>query len=84
MSASKIVYWAENQIEADLLCGMLQECGIPCRQLKESVGRTLGLQFGIFGEIAISVPESRAAEAEAIILDWDAPAEEPDEGTDEQ
>lgn len=74
MENNKIIYWAENQIEADLICGLMKECGIPCNQLKESLGKNLGLQFGILGQIALSVPEDRAAEAEAVILDMDVPA----------
>ena len=74
MDKTKIVYWAENQVEADLICGLLKECDIPCTQLKESVGKSLGLQFGLLGQIALSVPEDRAAEAEAVILDLDVPA----------
>lgn len=76
MEDLKIVYWAENQVEADLICGMMEECGIPCKQMKESLGRSLGLQFGILGEIALAVPESRVAEAEAVLLDTDDPVEE--------
>ena len=72
MENQKIVYWAENQVEADLICGLLKECDIPCKELKESVGKALGLQFGILGQIALAVPEDRAAEAEAVILDMDA------------
>lgn len=75
MENFKVVYWAENQVEADLICGLMKECDIPCRQMKESVGKSLGLQFGILGQIALAVPESRAAEAEAVILDMDAPVE---------
>ena len=74
MENSKIIYWAENQIEADLICGLMKECNIPCTQLKESLGKSIGLQFGILGQIALSVPEDRAAEAEAVILDMDVPA----------
>ena len=74
MENSKIIYWAENQIEADLICGLMKECNIPCTQLKESLGKSLGLQFGILGQIALSVPEDRAAEAEAVILDMDVSA----------
>ena len=74
MDKTKIVYWAENQVEADLISGLLKECGIPCTQLKESIGKALGLQIGILGQIALSVPEDRADEAEAIILDLDVPA----------
>ena len=74
MEKTKIVYYAENQVEADLITGLLKECDIPCTQLKESLGRSLGLQFGMLGEIALSVPEDRAAEAEAVILDMDIPA----------
>lgn len=74
MNDWKIVYWAENQVEADLICGMINECGIPCKQLKESIGKSLGLQVGILGEIGLSVPDDRVAEAEAILLDLDAPA----------
>ncbi len=70
----QIVYWAENQVEADLMSGLLKEADIPCKQLKESLGKALGLNFGILGQIAISVPAERAAEAEAIILDLDVPA----------
>lgn len=79
MEKTKIVYWAENQVEADIICGLMKECGIPCSQLKESIGKTIGLQFGILGQIAISVPESREAEAEAVILSMDDPAEEESE-----
>lgn len=71
MDELKVVYWAENQIEADLISGMLKECDIPCTQMKESLGRSLGLQFGLLGQIALAVPESRVAEAEAVILDTD-------------
>ena len=74
MEKTKIVYYAENQVEADLITGLLKECNIPCTQLKESLGRSLGLQFGMLGEIALAVPEDRAAEAEAVILDMDVPA----------
>ena len=74
MENSKIVYWAENQVEADLITGLLKNCDIPCKQLKESLGKSLGLQFGILGSIALAVPEDRADEAEAIILDLDVPA----------
>ena len=74
MENNKIIYWAENQIEADLICGLMKECNIPCTQLKESLGKSLGLQFGILGQIALSVPEDRAAEAEAVLLDMDVPA----------
>ena len=74
MEKTKIVYYAENQIEADLISGLLKECDIPCTQLKESLGKSLGLQFGMLGEIALAVPEDRAAEAEAVILDMDVPA----------
>ena len=76
MEDLKVVYWAENQVEADLICGMMKVCVIPCKQMKESLGKSLGLQFGILGEIALAVPESRVAEAEAIILDTDIPEEE--------
>ncbi len=74
MENTKIIYWAENQIEADLISGLLKECDIPCTQMKESLGKSLGIQFGILGQIALAVPESRAAEAEAVILDIDVPA----------
>ena len=74
MENTKIVYWAENQVEADLITGLLNNCDIPCKQLKESLGKSLGLQFGILGSIALAVPEDRVDEAEAIILDLDVPA----------
>lgn len=77
MEEYKVIYWAENQVEADLICGMMKECDIPCKEYKESLGKSLGLQFGILGQIAIAVPESRTAEAEALILDMDDPSEEP-------
>lgn len=69
MEDLKIVYWAENQVEADIISGLLKECDIPCTQMKESLGKNLGLNFGILGEIALAVPENRVAEAEAVILD---------------
>ena len=76
MEDLKVVYWAENQVEADLICGVMKECGIPCKQMKESLGKSLGLTFGILGQIALAVPESRTAEAEAILIDWDTPIDE--------
>ena len=69
MEDQKIVYWAENQVEADIISGLLKECDIPCKQLKESLGKSLGLNFGILGEIALAVPADRVPEAEAVILD---------------
>ena len=76
MENLKTVYWAENQVEADLICGLMKECNIPCKQLKESLGKSLGLQFGILGQIAIAVPEDREAEAEAVILSMDDAVDE--------
>ncbi len=76
MEKLKTVYWAENQVEADLICGLMKECDIPCKQLKESVGKSLGLQYGILGQIAIAVPEDREAEAEAVILSMDDAVDE--------
>ena len=70
---NKIVYYAENQVEADMICNLFKEYDIPVQQLQESAGKTIGLQFGILGEIAISVPEERAAEAEGLLLDLDNP-----------
>ena len=76
MENYKVVYWAENQVESDVICGMLKDCGIPYRELKESVGKTLGLQFGLLGQIAIAVPESQEAQATALILDMEPPEED--------
>ena len=78
MANQKIVYWAENQVEADLICGMFKDYQIPCRQVKESVGKTLGLQFGILGNIAIAVDENFEAEAEALLLDMGDDEEDSD------
>ena len=58
---SKIVYWAENNLEADLIVQMLKQYDIPARQLQESFGALNNLSFGAFGEIGIEVPENRAA-----------------------
>lgn len=74
MENSKVIYWAENQVEADLITGLMKENGIPCKQLKESLGKALGLNVGLLGQIALSVPADREAEAEALILDLDVPA----------
>lgn len=52
----------------------MKDCGIPCTKLKESVGKSLGLQFGLPGSIALAAPKDRVAEAEAVILYMDVPA----------
>ncbi len=83
MEDLKVVYWAENQVEADLICGLIKECGIPCVQMKESLGRSLGLSFGILGQVALAVPESRVPEAEAILIDMDTPIEDEADDVDE-
>lgn len=80
MASQKIVYWAANQVEADLICGMFKEYEIPCRQLRESAGKTIGLQFGVFGDIAIAVDEGFEAQAEALLLDSEIDNEEAENG----
>lgn len=75
MGDLKVVYWAANKVEADLICGYFNEYGLPARQLQESLGKSLGLQFGLLGDIAIAVDESRVAEAEALLIDMEPPEE---------
>lgn len=72
----KIVYWADSRLEADILTGILKECDIPCRILQESAGSTIGINYGALGNVSIAVPADRAAEAEALIIDWNDNAEE--------
>ncbi len=69
------VYWAENEAEAEIMLAMFRNYDIPCRKMQESYGATNGLSFGIFGQIAIAVPENRVPEAEALIVSMDDEAE---------
>ncbi len=67
----EIVYWAKNDVEADLMVNYLKENGIMSQKLQESFGHTNGLNFGIFGQVAIGVAKEHADEANALILDMD-------------
>ncbi len=66
-----VVYWAENDAEAEIMLSMFRNYNIPCRKMQESYGATNGLSFGIFGQIAIAVPSDRVKEAEALIISMD-------------
>ncbi len=73
------VYWAEDEVEAELMLAMFNENDIPCRKMRESLGTTIGLSVGILGQIAIAVPEDRVPEAEALIISMDDEDNEFDE-----
>ncbi len=62
-----VVLTTYNQAQADVLRGLLEAQGVPARLLQEPAARALGLQVGPLGEIQIAVPESREADARAVV-----------------
>ncbi len=63
----KIVEWAKNEVEAEIFLSLLRDYDIPCKKLRESFGAMNSLSYGIFGEIAIAVPDDRIEDARSIL-----------------
>ena len=59
--------------EAQLILGLLQMAGIPCKLERESAADLYGLRVGPLARIGIYVPEINKADAERIIAgDYEA------------
>ena len=62
----RVVYEAENIIDAHLVKGMLEHEGIPAFVRGEYLTGALG-DLPVMGLVAVSVPDSRWPEAEALL-----------------
>ena len=58
---------AEGQLQAEIIKAYIESQDIPCLLLQESIGITLGLTVGPFGEVDIQVPEEKYEEAELLL-----------------
>ena len=67
----RIVYEAENIIDAHLVKGLLESAGIPAFVRGEYLTGALG-DLPVMGLVAVSVPESRWPEADVVLRDWRA------------
>ena len=62
-----VVYTTSGPGEADIIQSVLEAAGIPCELSREGAGAAYGITVGPMGVVDILVPESRAAEAEALL-----------------
>ena len=67
----RVVYEAENIIDAHLVKGMLEQQGIPAFVRGEYLAGGVG-DLPVMGFVAVAVPESRAPEAEAALREFKA------------
>lgn len=61
------IYKANNQIEAELIKGMLEVEGIPALLKYESLGQVYGLTIDGLGQVDVQVPVKFAQDAERLI-----------------
>jgi Putative prokaryotic signal transducing protein len=67
----RVVYEAENIIDAHLVKGLLEQQGIPAFVKGEYLTGAIG-DLPAMGLVAVCVPESRLPEAEAVMRGWNA------------
>ena len=60
------VYWA-TELEAQVIKGMLESCGIPSLLRYEAAGRVYGITVDGLGEVMVMVREPDAEEARRLI-----------------
>jgi hypothetical protein len=63
----KSIYKAANQIEAELIKGMLESEGIPALLKYESLGQVYGLTVDGLGQVEVQVPTKYVQDAENLI-----------------
>jgi hypothetical protein len=59
-----------GRAEAIVLHGLLAAQGIPAELSQEAVGSVVAVDVGAFGQVALLVPASRAAEARRLLDDY--------------
>jgi hypothetical protein len=67
MSDYVTVYVANGQLDAEMVRGFLEACGIPAMVSQESVGKVFGLASGPLGEVNVLVPVENADEAKDLL-----------------
>jgi hypothetical protein len=72
------IYKAANQIEAELIKGMLDSEGIPALLKYESLGQVYGLTIDGLGQVEVQVPTKYAQDAENLLNSMDEIEEGPD------
>jgi Putative prokaryotic signal transducing protein len=58
-----------NEIEADLLCSILEEAGIPAMQRQTNVGGAIGVGMPVIGSREILVPAEQLERAREVIAE---------------
>lgn len=61
------IYRAANQIEAELIKGLLESNDIPALLKYESVGQVYGLTIDGLGQVDVQVPQKYAQDAENLL-----------------
>lgn len=62
-----VVYTAAGLIQAEIIKSLLSSADIPVRLSQDSAGAVYALTVGPMGEVDVLVPDSRVAEAQALI-----------------
>ena len=73
------IHKAANQIEAELIKGMLESEGIPALLKYESLGQVYGLTVDGLGQVEVQVPSKYAQDAENLLGSTEEIKEEPGE-----
>jgi hypothetical protein len=64
-----VVHTTTGPGQAAIIQGVLEAAGIPVTTSQEGAGRAYGLTVGPLGLVDILVPETHAAEAEALLAE---------------
>ena len=62
----------QNELQANLVSGLLQAQGVATLLNQEGAGRAYGLTIGRLGEIHLLVPKDQAAQALRVLVDYEA------------
>ena len=73
----RVVYEAENLIDAHLVKGLLESEDIPAFVRGEYLTGGIG-ELPVMGLVAVCVPEARFPEAAAVLRDWRGPEAQPE------
>lgn len=63
------IYRALNEMEAQVIKGLLESNGIPVLLQHEAISTVMGMAFGPLAEVAVLVPEPLADKAVALLAE---------------
>ncbi len=66
-----VVYTAAGLIQAEIIKSLLESAELPVQLSQDSAGAVYALTVGPMGEVDVLVPDARAAEAQALIEQYE-------------